>query len=100
MYRREDGRRAREAKHSGWQTLLAALALTALLLTGCAGFEKEYVAVTDYTLPERDESAPGNLVRVSDVQQLREAIRLFVRQGGGEGRQRVVFSSEYRGNPA
>ncbi len=100
MYRREDGRRAREAKHTGWQTLLAALALTALLLTGCAGFEKEYVAVTDYTLPERDESAPGNLVRVSDVQQLREAIRLFVRQGGGEGRQRVVFSSEYRGNPA
>ena len=100
MYRREDGRRAREAKHSGWQTLLAALALTALLLTGCAGFEKEYVAVTDYTLPERDESAPGNLVRVSDVQQLREAIRLFVRQGGGEGRQRVVYSSGYRGNPA
>ena len=100
MYRREDGRRAREAKHTGWQTLLAALVLTALLLTGCAGFEKEYVAVTDYTLPERDESAPGNLVRVSDVQQLREAIRLFVRQGGGEGRQRVVCPSGYRGTPA
>ncbi len=76
------------------------LLLTSMLLSGCGFYDRTYVVETDYPLPSGNESLQGDSVQVSDIQQLREAIRLFVGSGrAGEHSHRVVFSSGYSGSP-
>ena len=101
MYRKAEGQRLQKLKKTGRQRFLAVLALTSIILSGCSAYDREYVVVTDYSLPAGNEPLSGNSVQVSDIQQLRETIRLFVSQGKGEnGLHRVVFSSGYTGVPA
>ena len=68
----------------------------ALFMSGCAGvFEKEYVAVSPYSVQPQTENSDADKVTVKDITELRQAIMDIVYDGVGLGT--IDFDSEYPG---
>ncbi len=77
--------------------LLFFVLLLSLLLSGCGFFDDTYLVESDYPLPDRKESSSRDIVTVTGLSDLRDAIRNTVAAGASE--RTIVFDSSYTGNP-
>ena len=77
--------------------LLLLLLIMAALLTGCSFFDETYLVESDFPLPDRKDSGSRDTVTVTNLSDLREAIRNTVAAGASE--RTIVFDSSYTGNP-
>ena len=77
--------------------LLLLLLIMAALLTGCSFFDETYLVESDFPLPDRKDSGSRDTVTVTNLSDLREAIRNTVAAGSSE--RTIVFDSSYTGNP-
>ena len=77
--------------------LLLLFLILSALLTGCSFFNDTYLVETDYPLPDRKDSGSRDTVTVTNLADLREAIRNTVAAGASE--RTIVFDSSYTGNP-
>ena len=68
-----------------------------LLLGGCASFDREYVAIQDYTPHPQEQSAPEGKIQVRNFMRLRQAILDMAYAGQTEGI--IVFDAAYDGDP-
>ena len=73
------------------------LLLAALLLGGCSAFDREYVAVQDYTPHPQEQSAPEGKIQVRSFAGLRQAILNMAYAGQTDGT--IVFDAAYDGDP-
>ena len=58
------------------------LILCTLLLSACGLFDSSYVVESDYALPSGKENDTGDALNVSNLSELREAVRSIVARGG------------------
>lgn len=79
--------------------LLALLAVSLLLLLcGCGSlFEKEYVAVSDFSPPAYSEFNEEERITVRSMAELKTALISMVYEGSGGGN--IAFDANYDGNP-
>ena len=73
------------------------LILCTLLLSACGLFDSSYVVESDYALPTGKENDTGDALNVSNLSELREAVRSIVARGGEN--QSILFASQYNGVP-
>lgn len=76
-------------------TALGAI-IIALVLCACGSFDKEYVSVSDYTLPAAESFEHEDKVTVANSSRLSSAISQLVRDGKTEGV--IVFNDDYDGD--
>ncbi len=74
------------------------LVLCTLLLSACGLFDSSYAVESDYALPAGKENDTGDSLNVSNLIELREAVRSVVARGGGN--QSILFNTQYAGTPA
>ena len=73
------------------------LLLAALLLGGCSVFDREYVAIQDYTPHPQEQNTPEGKIQVRSFSGLRQAILNMAYAGQTEGT--IVFDAAYDGDP-
>ena len=73
------------------------LLLAVLLLGGCSAFDREYVAIQDYTPHPQEQTAPEGKIQVRSFSGLRQAILNMAYAGQTEGA--IVFDAAYDGDP-
>ena len=73
------------------------LILCTMLLSACGLFDSSYVVESDYVLPTGKENDTGDALNVSNLSELREAVRSIVARGGEN--QSILFASQYNGVP-
>ena len=78
------------------RTAIAVLAVCACLLSGCSGFEKEYVSVHDYVPSVQEQTAPEGKINVRNYSALKQALLNMAYSGQTEGS--IVFDAAYDGD--
>ena len=73
------------------------LLLAVLLLGGCSAFDREYVAIQDYTPHPQEQNTPEGKIQVRSFSGLRQAILNMAYAGQTEGT--IVFDAAYDGDP-
>ena len=71
--------------------------LCTLLLSACGLFDSSYFVESDYALPAGKENDTGDALNVSNLSELREAVRAVVARGGEN--QSILFDTQYNGVP-
>lgn len=77
--------------------LLPVFIIISILLSACGMFDSSYVVESDYALPAGKENDTGDSLSVSNLSELREAVRIIVAQGGESNS--ILFESNYNGTP-
>lgn len=78
--------------------IAAMVGLMLVLLCGCGSlFEKEYVAISDYTPPVAAENIREDKITVRSMSELKKALISLVYDGTSGGS--IVFDANYEGNP-
>ena len=74
------------------------LLICILMLSACGLFDSSYVVESDYALPAGKENDAEDALSVSNLPELREAVRTIVARGAES--QSILFDSNYNGTPA
>ena len=64
------------------RTVIAVLAVCACLLSGCSGFEKEYVSVHDYVPSEQELSVSGGRLSPASCASRAQTATILMRCAG------------------
>lgn len=77
---------------------ITAAILFALILAGCAMFEKDYTVISDYKAEIKAEDSKGDRITVKDITELNNAV-LTVIEKFGTVSDTIVFDTDYVGEP-